>query len=87
MVAVSVRFFGLGPLVKSPFAANVLNDFLSLMYGSSSTTQSAFPSNFFGLGVTNKAAKSDCVLPIGDDGSMYEDCSSGELIVMIINET
>ncbi len=28
-----------------------------------------------------------CVLPIGDDGSMYEDCSSGKLIIMIINET
>ncbi len=39
------------------------------------------------LGATNKAAKPDCILPIGDDGSMYEDCSSGELIVMIINET
>ncbi len=37
--------------------------------------------------MTNKAAKPDCILPIGDDGSMYEDCSSGKLIVMIINET
>jgi hypothetical protein len=24
---------------------------------------------FFGLGATNNAAKPDCVLPIGDDGS------------------
>jgi hypothetical protein len=37
--------------------------------------------------VTNEAAKPDYILPIGDDGSMYEDHSSGELIVMIINET
>ncbi len=36
--------------------------------------------------MTNKAAKPDCVLPIGDDGSMYEDRLSGELILMIINE-
>ncbi len=48
---------------------------------------SAFPSVFFGLGVTNEAATPNCVLPIGDDGSMYEDCLSGELMVMIINET
>jgi hypothetical protein len=26
-------------------------------------------------------------IPIGDDGSLYDDCSSGKLIVMIINET
>ncbi len=32
--------------------------------------------------MTNEAAKPDCVLPIGDDGSMYEDHSSGELMVM-----
>ncbi len=42
---------------------------------------------FFGLGVTNYAAKPDCVVPIGDDGSLYEGCSSGELIVIKINET
>ncbi len=36
--------------------------------------------------MTNEAAKPDWVLPIGEDGSMYEDRSSGELIVMIINE-
>jgi hypothetical protein len=47
----------------------------------------AFPSIFFGLGVTNEAAKPDCILPMGDDGSMYEDLSSGKLMVMIINET
>ncbi len=50
-------------------------------------SSAAFPSVFFGLGVTNKAAKPDCVLPIGDDGSMYEDRSSRELIVIIINES
>ncbi len=46
----------------------------------------SFSIHFFGLGVTNEAAKLNCVLPIGDDGSMYEDHSSGKLIVMIINE-
>jgi hypothetical protein len=43
--------------------------------------------HFFGLGVTNKAAKFDCILPIGDDGSSYKDRSSGKLIVMKITET
>ncbi len=43
--------------------------------------------NFFGLGVTNNAAKPDCILPTGDDGSLYEGCFSGKLIVIKINET
>ncbi len=42
---------------------------------------------FFGLGVTNDAAKPDCIRPTGDDGSLYDGCSSGELIVIKINET
>ncbi len=42
---------------------------------------------FFGHGVTNNAAKPDCVVPTGDDGSLYEGCSSGKLIVIKINET
>ncbi len=42
---------------------------------------------FFGLGVTNDAAKPNCVLPIGDDGSSYDDRSSGKLMVININET
>ena len=37
---------------------------------------------FFGLGVTIEAAKPDCILPIGDNGSLYTNCSSGKLIVM-----
>ncbi len=37
---------------------------------------------FYGLGVTNDAAKPDCILPTGDDGSLYEGHSSGELIVI-----
>jgi hypothetical protein len=37
---------------------------------------------FFGLGVTIKAAKPDCILPIGEDGSLYKNCSSGKLIVV-----
>jgi hypothetical protein len=46
-----------------------------------------FPSIFFGLGVTNNAAKPDWVVPSGDDGSFYEGRSSGKLIVIKINET
>ncbi len=42
---------------------------------------------FFGLGVTNNAAKPDCILPTGDDSSSYEGCSSGKLFVIKINET
>jgi hypothetical protein len=37
--------------------------------------------------VTNDAAKPVCILPTGDDGSLYEGCSSGKLIVIKINET
>ncbi len=40
---------------------------------------------FFWLGVMNDAAKPDCILPIGDDGSLNEGCSSGELISTKIN--
>ncbi len=42
---------------------------------------------FFGLGVTNNAAKPNCIVLIGDDGSLYEGHSSGKLIVIKINET
>ncbi len=49
--------------------------------------RSILSSIFFGLGVTNDAAKPNCILPIGNDGSSYDDCSSGELIVININET
>ncbi len=38
--------------------------------------------HFFWLGVTNNAAKPNCVVPIGDNGSLYEGCSSGKLIVI-----
>jgi hypothetical protein len=37
--------------------------------------------------VTNNAAKPNCILPIGNNGSLYEGRSSGELIVIQINET
>jgi hypothetical protein len=33
----------------------------------------------------NNAAKPDCILPIGDDGSLNGGQSSGELIVIKIN--
>jgi hypothetical protein len=35
---------------------------------------------FFGLGVTNDAAKPDCLVPTGDDGSLNDGRSSGKLI-------
>ncbi len=41
---------------------------------------------FFGLDVTNNAAKPDCIRPTGDNGSSYESHSSGKLIVIKINE-
>jgi hypothetical protein len=68
--------------IVTPFTTVVLDDFLLLMKSLSSTNQSLFPSYFFGLGVTNDAAKPDCILPTGDDGSLYEDRSSGKLIVI-----
>ncbi len=37
--------------------------------------------------MTNNAAKPDCILTTGDNGSLYEGCSSGKLIVIEINET
>ncbi len=33
----------------------------------------------------NDAAKPDCILPIGDNGSSNGGCSSGELIIIEIN--
>jgi hypothetical protein len=75
------------PLFETPFATIMFDGFLLLMKGLSSTNQSPFPSFFSGLGVTNDAAKPDCILPTGDDGSSYEGRSSGELIVIQINET
>jgi hypothetical protein len=40
---------------------------------------------FFGLDVTNNAAKPNCIDPTGDTGSLYEGCFSGKLIVIEIN--
>jgi hypothetical protein len=57
------------------------------MKGLSSRNQSPFPSIFFELGVTNNADKPNCVVPIEDDGSSNKGHSSGELIVIKINET
>ncbi len=75
-----------GPLFETPFAIVVLDGFLSSIKGLSLMNLLPFPSFFFGLGVTNNAAKPDCVVPTGDDGSLYEGCSFGELIVIKINE-
>ena len=82
LVANSIHFFGLGPLLKTPITAIVLDGFLLLMKGSSSIARSPFPSVYFGFGVTIEAAKPDCILPIGDDGFLYKNRSSGKLIVM-----
>ena len=40
---------------------------------------------FFGLGVMNDAAKSNCILLIGDDGSLNGSCSFGKLIIIEFN--
>jgi hypothetical protein len=40
---------------------------------------------FFGLGVMNDAAEPNCILPIGDNGSLNGGRSSGELIIIKIN--
>ena len=40
---------------------------------------------FFGLGVMNDTAKSNCILTIGDDGSLNGGCSSSKLIIIEIN--
>ncbi len=58
------------PLIKSPFTTVMLDGFLLLMKSLSLANRSPFPSFFFGLGVTNDAAKPDCVIPIGDNGRM-----------------
>ena len=55
------------------------------MEGLSSTNWSPSPWFFFGLGVMNGAAKPDCILPIGDDGSLNGGCSFGELIIIEFN--
>ncbi len=74
------------PLFKTPFTTVVLDGFLLLMKGLSLRNWLPFPS-FFWLGVTNDAAKPDCIVPIGDDGSLNKGCSSGEPIIIKINET
>jgi hypothetical protein len=74
-------------LFETPFGTVVLDGFLLSMKDLSSANWLPFPSFFFGLGVTNYAAKPNCILPTGDDGSSYEGCSFGELIVIKINET
>ncbi len=60
------------PLFKTPFTTIVLDGFLLSMKGSSLTTWSPFQS---------------CIVPTGDDGSLYDSHSSGKLIVIKISET
>jgi hypothetical protein len=55
------------------------------MKGLSSTNWSPSPWFFFGLGAMNDAAKSNCILTIGDDGSLNGSCSSGKFIIIEIN--
>jgi hypothetical protein len=58
------------PLINERF---VINELVTISMG------------FFGLGVMNDAAKPDCILPIGDNGSSNGGLSSGKLIVIKIN--
>ncbi len=58
------------PLVNERF---VINEFVTISMV------------FLGLGVMNDAAKPDCILLKGDDGSLNGGRSSGELIVIKIN--
>jgi hypothetical protein len=74
-------------IVQTPFATVVLDGFLSSMEGSSSRNRSPSLSFFSGLVVTNNAAKPDCIIPTGDNYSLYEGPSSGKLIFIKINET
>jgi hypothetical protein len=73
------------PLFKTPLSTVVLDGFLLSMKGLSSINCSPPPWFYFGLGVINDAAKPDCILPIGDNGSSNGGCSSGKLIVIKIN--
>ncbi len=41
---------------------------------------------FFRLGVTKDAAKINCILPLGDNGSLNRGFSASKLIVIEINE-
>ena len=59
--------------------------FVLSMKGLSSTNWSPSPWFFFELGVMNDAAESNCILPIGDDGSLNGGCSSSEHIIIEIN--
>jgi hypothetical protein len=82
-----IHFFQTWTIAQNTFYSCPAHGFLSSMKGLSLTTWSLFSSFFFGLGVTNDAAKPNCVLPIGEDGSSYDDLSSGKLTVININET
>ncbi len=73
------------PLFKTPLSTILLDDFLSSMKGLSSTNWSPSPWFFFRLGMMNDAAKPNCILPIGDDGSLNGGPPSGKLIVIKIN--
>jgi hypothetical protein len=73
------------PLLKTPLSTVVLDCFLSSMKGLSSTNWSPSPWFFYGLGVMKDAAKPNCILPVGDNGSLNGGTSSGELIIIEIN--
>jgi hypothetical protein len=57
------------------------------MKGLSWTNWLPFSSFFLELGVTNNAAKPNCVVQIGDNCSSNEGHFSSKLIVIKINET
>jgi hypothetical protein len=78
------RYYGRW-LATKEMSALLLQYCLKSMKGLSSTNWSPSPWFFFGLGVMNDAAKPDCILPIGDDGSLNGGRSSSKLIVIEIN--
>ncbi len=80
-------FFWTWTIVQNTFCSHCAWWLPLVNEGFVTNSSGGFSIHFFGLGVTNKAAKPNCILPIGDDGSLYNDCSSGKLIFMIINET
>jgi hypothetical protein len=74
------------PLFKTPFTAIMLDGFLLSMKGLPLMNRLLFPSFFFWSWCNKQCWQARLIVPTGDDGSLYEGCSSGELIVIKINE-
>jgi hypothetical protein len=78
------RYYGRW-LAAKEMSALLLQYCLKSMKGLSSTNWSPSPWVFFRLGVMYNAAKPNCILPIGDNGSLNGGHSSGKLIAIQIN--